>query len=39
MWKILIPSFLKLLEEDIALEDQQIDQGGPQDAPRDFGAT
>ena len=38
MWKILIPSFLKLLEEDTP-EDQQIDQGGPQDAPRDFGAA
>ena len=32
-------SFLKLLDADIAHEDQQIKQGGLQDAPRDFGAT
>ena len=37
--KMFTHSFLKLLDVNITPEDQQIEQGGLQDAPGDFGVA
>ena len=36
---MLTPSFLKLLDAYLATKDQQLEQRGLQNAPRDFGAA